>query len=56
MGNYDEGTGFELEDCGCAYIDPVEEALGDESFAWTKAQTTDTNMEWLRSLPCETRF
>jgi predicted phosphodiesterase len=33
MGNYDEGTGFDLPECGCAYTDPVEEALGDARFA-----------------------
>src|SRR5690349_24253320 len=50
LGNYDEGTGFDLEECGCAYIDPVEEALGDASFAWTKAHVSDGNKAWLRSL------
>jgi putative phosphoesterase len=56
MGNYDEGTGFELDECGCAYTNPIEEALGDESFAWTKANTSDANKAWLRSLPQEIRF
>ena len=26
MGNYDEGTGFDMAECGCAYTDPVEKA------------------------------
>lgn len=56
MGNYDEGTGFDAEDCGCAYTDPIEKALGDQSFAWTKAHTTDANKAWLRSLGREIRF
>jgi len=56
MGNYDEGTGFDLAECGCAYTDPVEKALGDRSFAWTKAHTSDANGAWLRSLPREIRF
>lgn len=56
LGNYDEGTGFELAECGCAYVDPVEEALGNASFAWTKARTTDANKAWLRSLPREMRL
>jgi putative phosphoesterase len=56
MGNYDEGTGFDLPECGCAYIDPVEKALGDESFAWTKAHTSEANTAWLRSLAREIRF
>jgi hypothetical protein len=56
MGNYDEGTGFDLPECGCAYTNPIEEALGEESFAWTKAHTSDANKAWLRSLPREIRF
>jgi putative phosphoesterase len=56
MGNYDEGTGFDLPECGCAYTDPVEEALGDASFAWTKAHTSEANKAWLRSLAREIRF
>ena len=56
MGNYDEGTGLDADECGCAYIDPTEKALGDESFAWTKANTTDSNKAWLRSLAREIRF
>jgi len=35
MGNYDDGTGFDRGECGCAYTNPVEKALGDEGFAWT---------------------
>lgn len=56
MGNYDEGTGFDKDECGCAYTNPAEEALGDQSFAWTKAHTSDSNKAWLRSLPREIRF
>ncbi len=56
MGNYDEGTGFDMPECGCAYTDPVETRLGDESFGWTKAHTSEANKAWLRSLPREIRF
>jgi putative phosphoesterase len=51
LGNYDDGTGFERAQCGCAYTDPTEKRLGDESFAWTKAHTSDPNKAWLRALP-----
>lgn len=34
----------------------MEKRLGDESFAWTKAHTSDANKAWLRSLPREIRF
>ena len=56
MGNYDDGTGFDRDECGCAYVDPTEKALGDRSFEWTKAHTTDANKAWLRSLPPQIRF
>jgi putative phosphoesterase len=56
MGNYDEGTGFDADECGCAYTNPIEKALGDQSFGWTKAHTSEANKAWLRSLPREIRF
>ena len=56
MGNYDDGTGFDRGECGCAYTNPVEKALGDEGFAWTKAHTSDANKAWLRLLTPEIRF
>ena len=56
MGNYDEGTGFDADECGCAYTNPVEKDLGDQSFAWTMAHTSDANHAWLRSLAREIRF
>jgi putative phosphoesterase len=56
MGNYDDGVGFERDDCGCAYRDPGEKALGDRSLAWTKAHTTPENKAFLRTLHHEIRF
>jgi putative phosphoesterase len=56
MGNYDDGTGFDRDECGCAYGDPTEEALGDESFAWTRAHTSDANKAYLRRLQSQIRF
>jgi putative phosphoesterase len=56
MGNYDDGTAFDRDECGCAYLDPTEKALGDRSFAWTKAHTTAENKGWLQSLAAEIRF
>lgn len=56
MGNYDDGTGFDRAECGCAYNNPAEEALGDESFACTKAHPSDANKAYLRSLAAEIRF
>lgn len=56
MGNYDEGTGFDADECGCAYTNPIEKVLGDQSFTWTKAHTREANKTWLRSLAREIRF
>lgn len=56
MGNYDDGVGFERDDCGCAYTDKTQEKLGHHSLEWTKAHITAENKEFLRSLPRELRF
>ncbi len=56
MGNYDDGVGFDRDECGCAYRDPIDEALGDRSLAWTKAHTTPENKAFLRTLLKEMRF
>src|SRR5215217_8603857 len=56
MGNYDDGVGFDRDDCGCAYKDKVEEARGQESLYWTRAETTEENKAYLRSLLPEIRF
>lgn len=51
MGNYDQGVGNDSDDCGCAYKDPVSEALGKRSIAWSNAHTTADNKVYLRDLP-----
>jgi putative phosphoesterase len=55
MGNYDDGVGFDRDECGCAYRDPEEKARGERSLAWTKAQTTAANKAFLRTLHPEIR-
>lgn len=56
MGNYDDGTGFGRDECGCAYTNPIEKELGDRGFAWTKAHTADASKAWLRTLAPQIRF
>jgi putative phosphoesterase len=56
MGNYDDGVGFDRDDCGCAYKDPEEESRGQQSLFWTRAVTTDENKAYLRTLVPEIRF
>lgn len=56
IGNYDDGVGFERTDCGCAYRTPLEQELGGQSFAWTKARVTAENKAYLRTLVKEIRL
>jgi putative phosphoesterase len=56
MGNYDEGVGFDLHDCGCVYRDPVKDKLGKESLMWSRAHTSDANKKILRSFPMQIRL
>jgi putative phosphoesterase len=56
MGNYDDGVGFERDDCGCAYVDEEQKLLGHRSLEWTKTNVTRENKEFLRNLPRELRF
>jgi putative phosphoesterase len=56
MGNYDDGVGFERDDCGCAYREEEEKRRGDRSLAWTKAHVTAENKTFLRTLKPEIRF
>lgn len=51
MGNYDDGVGYDRNDCGCAYKNQKEIELGDRSLAWTKGHVTLENKAYLRGLP-----
>lgn len=50
MGNYDEGVGFDLDECGCAYRDPKDDARGKQSLFWSRERTTEENKAYLRAL------
>ena len=56
MGNYDEGVGFNKDDCGCHYVKPFDIEMSNVSFLWTREHTTDANKAWLRELPREIRI
>ena len=56
MGNYDNGVGHDLDDCGCDYKDARLERLGELSIWWSRGHTTQENKEYLRSLPKDMRF
>jgi putative phosphoesterase len=56
MGNYDDGVGFDRDECGCAYREEAERERGQRSLEWTKARVTPENKAYLRSLSNEIRF
>lgn len=56
LGNYDEGVGFNRDDCGCHYVKPFDIEMSNVSFLWTREHTSDQNKGWLRSLPREIRL
>ena len=55
-GNYDDGVGFDRNECGCAYTDPADIERGDRSLRWTQRVVTPENKAWLRALPREVRL
>ncbi len=56
LGNYDEGVGFQRDDCGCHYVKPFDIEMSNVSFLWTREQTSEENKAWLRTLPREIRL
>lgn len=56
MGNYDEGVGFDLIDCGCVYKDPDLIKLGDLSLRWSREVTSEENKLYLQTLPMQIRI
>ncbi|HLF29159.1 MAG TPA: metallophosphoesterase family protein [Anaerolineae bacterium] len=54
-GNYDEGVGFDLADCGCVYRNPEDDRRGKQSLLWTRGQVTVERKEYLRRLPLHIR-
>jgi putative phosphoesterase len=55
MGNYDEGVGFDLDDCGCIYRDAEDDRRGRLSLIWTREHTQAAGKEYLRGLSIQIR-
>lgn len=55
MGNYDDGVGFNRDDCGCAYKNAGEEERGQQSLLWTRRTVDDNRKAYLRTLAPELR-
>jgi putative phosphoesterase len=56
MGNYDEGVGSDMDDCGCVYKDPYEERLGKHSLLWSRERTRPDLKAYLREMPMQIRL
>lgn len=56
MGNYDEGVGFDMDECGCVYKEPYEERLGKQSLSWSRENTRVELKAYLRELPMQIRL
>ncbi|MDW8327353.1 MAG: metallophosphoesterase family protein [Anaerolineales bacterium] len=55
VGNYDDGVGFDRDDCGCIYKDPEDDARGKQSLLWTRERTTPDHKAYLRGLAFQIR-
>jgi putative phosphoesterase len=55
VGNYDDGVGFDRDDCGCAYRNDDERDRGQQSLMWTRAMVTPDRKAYLRTLVPELR-
>jgi putative phosphoesterase len=55
-GNYDYAIGRDLDDCGCAYINPHDRKIGQLSVDWTLAHTNQQAKDFMRELPFDLRF
>jgi putative phosphoesterase len=55
-GNYDYSIARDMEDCGCAYRDPHNRALGELSIAWTLEHTDPASKDFMGALPFDQRF
>ncbi len=56
MGNYDNGVGLELDNCGCKYNNSNLERLGELSIWWSRSHTSQANKDFLQELPEEIRL
>jgi predicted phosphodiesterase len=54
MGNYDDGVGFDRDDC--AYKDDDERDRGQQSLLWTRASVTGDRNAYLPTLVPEIRL
>ncbi len=51
MGNYDDAVAYDKTSCGCSYNPGRENRVGDDSLNWTITNLSNSNKQFLRSLP-----
>lgn len=55
-GNYDEGIGLAVNECGCAYKTDKEKSMGEISIAYTNELVREEERAYLRALPRHIRL
>jgi predicted phosphodiesterase len=55
-GNYDYAIARDLEDCGCAYVDPHDREIGQQSVDWTLAHTDERAKRFMETLRFDLRL
>jgi hypothetical protein len=56
QGNYDQAVAAALDDCRCGYADPRDNHFARISYAYTLANTSAANRQWLGALPPAVRL
>lgn len=54
-GNYDEGIGLNINECGCAYKTEEDKSMGKVSISFTNDIVHDAERKYLRNLPSQIR-
>ncbi len=54
-GNYDQGIGLAIDDCGCAYKTDIEKDMGKISISFTNSIVKSEERNYLRTLPAHIR-
>lgn len=54
-GNYDQGIGLSIDDCGCAYKTDNEKNMGKISISFTNSIVKPDERKYLRTLPAHIR-
>jgi putative phosphoesterase len=55
-GNYDEGIGLHIDECGCAYKTEEDKSMGKVSISFTNEIVEAKERKYLRSLPSQIRI